>query len=350
MRILFINPRAYLPQLLGGVETTTFDLCRQLDSMGHASAVMSSINKYDLIWLRNRIMSRLARRVFPVENFRGARVYRGYQHEQGLTEVIADFRPEVLVIAGGSPAAFDLAPLCAASGVRTFFYFHELVQVLKLPNFDCLRDVELLANSEYTTQRLRALLQRDSVPLPPLVDHDAYRTQSTREFVTMVNPRQIKGGDIALALARACPDIPFLFVEAWHTKDSFVAGLRRDARALPNVTWRAPTQDMLSIFRRTRILLVPSRWEETWGRVITEAHASGIPAIATDYAALPESVGPGGVLVARDATLADWQSALRGVWDDASRYEELSARALAYSRRPEAQPAQRAADLIAALR
>lgn len=349
MRILFINPRPYLPQLLGGVETTTFDLCRQLSIMGHEAAVMCQIDKFDLLWVRNRIKSRLSHRHFPIDIFRGGRVYRGYEHHRGLEEVVRDFRPDALVIAGGAQASFELAPLCAATGVPSHLYFHELSQVLQLSDFSCLKAVRLFSNSNYTARRLRELLSRDSIAVPPLVDHDAYRTVTTRQYVTMVNPRKQKGGDVAFELAQSCPDIPFLFVEAWHTKDTFVAGLRREARRMPNVTWRRPTPDMRGIYRRTRILLAPSHWEETWGRVITEAHASGIPAIATDYAALPESMGPGGLLVGREAPFSEWQTALRRLWDDAALYDDLSARALEFSRRPEAQPARLAAAFLAGL-
>lgn len=350
MRILFINPRAYLPQLLGGVETTTFDLGRQLTAMGHSTAVMCQIGKYDWTWFKNRVKSRLTRRGFPPERFRGGRVYRGYEHDKSLQEVVDDFAPDALVIAGGALASFELTPPCVATGVPTHFYFHELSQIMKLQDFSCLAGARLLANSDYTARRLREILGRDSITVPPLVDQELYRTQSTRQFVTMVNPRRQKGGDVAFALARARPDIPFLFVEAWHTKDDFVAGLRRESRGMANLTWRRPTPNMRDIFRRTRILLVPSRWEETWGRVITEAHASGIPAIVSDYAALPESLGPGGILVSPDAPLSAWEEALRRLWDDPVAYEELSARALEYSRRSEAQPPQRAAAFIAALR
>src|SRR3974390_1949098 len=84
LRVLFVNPRAYLPQLLGGVETTTLDLCRQLAQMGHATAVMCGLSKYDVTWLRNRIVGRLTGRAFPRERYRGSSVYRGWLHERGL--------------------------------------------------------------------------------------------------------------------------------------------------------------------------------------------------------------------------------------------------------------------------
>ncbi len=202
----------------------------------------------------------------------------------------------------------------------------------------------------YCASIVKKLINLDPLVIPPLVDRSAYALKSTRRYVTMVNPRRIKGGQIAFDLAKACPDIPFVFVEAWNTTDPFVRGLCDAVRALPNVTWRKPTLDMNSIYAGTRILLVPSQWEETWGRVVTEAHASGIPVLARAYAALPESVGPGGVLVGADAPIEDWVKALRAMWDDHAYYDQLVARTVEFSARAEATPAYLAQKLISSLR
>jgi glycosyltransferase involved in cell wall biosynthesis len=348
LRVLFVNTRPYLPQLFGGIETTTFDLVQQLLKFGHDAAVMAQIKKYDSLWLRNRVRSRLLQRRFPVDSYRGTRVYRGYEHARALPGVLADFRPEVLVIAGGPHDSFHLASDCVCTGVRTVFYCHALIAVRQNPDCRVPAAARLLANSRYTARELHDLLGREASVIPPLVDPVAYRTPTTRQYVTMINPRRIKGGETAIELARACPDIPFLLVEAWYPDDS-VPPLRAAAARLPNVTWRRATPDMRSIYAKTRILLVPSVWEETWGRVVTEAQASGIPALARATAALPESVGPAGVLVPAYAPTDAWVRALRGLWDEPATYETYVSRAFEFSARAEAQPAQRVADFIAAL-
>jgi glycosyltransferase involved in cell wall biosynthesis len=348
LRVLFVNPRPCLPQLLGGVETTTFDLVQQLLKVGHEAAVMCQIRKYDRLWLRNRLTSRLLRRRFPVDTYRGTRVYRGHEHASALPEVLADFSPDVLVIAGGPHNSFDLATACVRSGLRTVFYFQELVALHQNPQYRVPAAVRILANSHYTARAVRDLLGRESSVIPPLVDPAAYRTPTTRRYVTMINPRRMKGGETAIELARLCPDIPFLLVEAWYPDDS-VPQLRAAAARLPNVSWRRPTTDMRSIYAKTRVLLVPSLAEETWGRVVTEAQASGIPALARAIAALPESVGPAGVLVPADAPMNAWAQALRRLWEEPTHYDTLVSRAFEFSARAEAQPAQRLADFVAAL-
>jgi glycosyltransferase involved in cell wall biosynthesis len=352
LRILFVNQRAYLPQLLGGVEQTTFELCRQLTQMGHQTAVMCGLVRGDATWLRNRIGSRLKRRGFPPGRYLGSPVYRGYDPRVGLEEVLADFGADGLVIAGGTHESFDLAAQCARTGLRSLYYFHDLETVRRLKTPDLLGGVGFVANSAYTARVVTEILGRTCIVIPPLIDRAGYRTTSAhgeRRHITMVNPRRVKGGQMAFELAQACPDIPFAFVEAWQDGNEFVHALRVAARRLPNVTWHRPTTDMRRIYATTRILLVPSDWEETWGRVASEAHVSGIPVLARAVAALPESVGPGGILLGPQAPLGDWIRALRSMWEDGNLYETLSARAREFSERTDAQPEHLATAFISAL-
>ncbi len=52
-----------------------------------------------------------------------------------------------------------------------------------------------------------------------------------------------------------------------------------------------PVQTPREYFALTRMLLVPSVWEEPFGRVAAEAMVNGIPAIVSNRGALPEVVG-----------------------------------------------------------
>jgi glycosyltransferase involved in cell wall biosynthesis len=98
---------------------------------------------------------------------------------------------------------------------------------------------------------------------------------------------------------------------------------------------RKPTDDPATLFRDCRVMLVPSQWPEAWGRVVSEAQISGIPTLASDVGGLPESVGPGGILVHPKDSKEAWLAGLTAIWDDADRYERLSELALAHSQRPD---------------
>jgi glycosyltransferase involved in cell wall biosynthesis len=72
--------------------------------------------------------------------------------------------------------------------------------------------------------------------------------------------------------------------------------------------------------------------------VVTEAQVSGIPALASARGGLPESVGPGGLLIPPDAGIEAWRDALDRLWNDEPLYRRLAAAALDHARRPEIQP------------
>jgi glycosyltransferase involved in cell wall biosynthesis len=157
--------------------------------------------------------------------------------------------------------------------------------------------------------------------------------------VTFINPHVEKGFERAVEIAARCPDIPFLFVESWKLDAENRARVERAIAHLENVTLEGRTGDMKTVYGRTRILLAPSKWEEAWGRVASEAHCSGIPVLGSRRGGLPEAIGKGGVVLDYDAPLDEWVSALRRLWSDDGHYEELSAAALRYSQRREMSPA-----------
>jgi glycosyltransferase involved in cell wall biosynthesis len=367
LRLLFVNSSGFLPHILGGVETTTFQLCQQLKRMGHEVAVWHKLESRDFVWFRNRIVGRLTGNRFPRARFRDLTVFRGYfggdtgpTHDFGPAhlDVVRRFTPHVVVVSGGTDGTLALAAKLKSAGPPVYHYFHDIMSIRHdLASRDTsnavpsLNGLGFLANSHYTATTAAALLGVDSTVIHPFVDYKLYRTQSLNQnCVTMINPREIKGGDTALALAQACPDIPFLFIEAWSSDDPFVAKLRGRVRQLANVTWQKSTSDMSPIYAKTKLLLVPSRWEETWGRVVTEAHISGIPALASNIGGLPESVGPGGYLVAPDAPISEWVKALRQIWNNSTTYQDLQDKAKAFSQRDESVPEVAASNFLGALR
>ncbi len=183
--------------------------------------------------------------------------------------------------------------------------------------------------------------------IPPIVRRAAYATESERTHVVFVTPHPFKGIGTLFALARRLPQCKFLVVESWALWPWQRARLRIAAKRIGNITWCAATSDMRTTYRRARILLAPSRWQEAWGRVVTEAHISGIPVIANNIGGLPESVGAGGILIDRDAGDDVWADAVELLWNDAAVYAEYVAAARAASTRPEVDEHRLTAALLA---
>jgi glycosyltransferase involved in cell wall biosynthesis len=84
---------------------------------------------------------------------------------------------------------------------------------------------------------------------------------------------------------------------------------------------------MRAIYGQTRLLLVPSRWEEGFGMVAIEAQSCRIPVIASARGGLPESVGDGGLLVDDYLNVDAWLAAIGPVLADPGVYQDLAERA-----------------------
>ena len=170
------------------------------------------------------------------------------------------------------------------------------------------------ANSDFTAERWRALCGIDCCVIPPIIDAERYLVAQTGKQVLFVNPTPIKGVEILFALAAACPELPFLVYESWNLAPAWREHCQQRARALGNVRWQAPTLDMRQAYAQARVLLMPSIWEESFGRTVIEAQLNGLPVLASHRGALPALVGQGGLTLEAHAPIADWAQALRHLY------------------------------------
>jgi glycosyltransferase involved in cell wall biosynthesis len=111
-----------------------------------------------------------------------------------------------------------------------------------------------------------------------------------RKYVTLININENKGGYVLAALAKEMPNVQFLAVIGSYDDGGLRPDIIKRLEGCPNVTLQAATTDIMSVYRQTRILLVPSRYE-SWGRVATEAMINGIPVLACPTAGLMENCG-----------------------------------------------------------
>lgn len=337
MNILFAGGNGYLPEMSGGVQSSTDHLVRQCAAAGHDVSVLAALFGQSAFGLRQRLRLKLSRAPLITDRQPGYKVMRAWFPWQAAEAAVRQARPDVAVVQCHKAALVGEA--LQACGVPLVVYlrnveYHELGGDLRT-----LKNARYIANSEFTAQAYKAEFGIDSTVIPPTIDPAKYTTDTSREVVTFINVYPEKGFERAVEIARACPDIPFQFCESWLLGEAHLARVRATLELLPNVTFRRRTGDMKSVYGRTRILLAPSKWEEAWGRVASEAHCSAIPVLGSTRGGLPEAIGPAGVTLSYDAPLADWVDALQRMWSDEAHYAELSAAARHYAARPALDPA-----------
>jgi len=115
-----------------------------------------------------------------------------------------------------------------------------------------------------------------------------------------------------------------------------------DLRRHRNIQVSPGVPQPMHIYAATRVLMVPSVWEEPSGRVSAEAMLNGVPPIVSDRGGLPEAVGDGGIIEPLPSWLTDktriiagpdhvrgWMDRVLEVMEDDEKRRAWSARARA---------------------
>ena len=337
MKILFVTTLGYPPQSAGGSKSSTHDLCTILKAKGHDVAVLCSVEPGGLLGLGNRIKRRVFPSYkFPVDHVVGYPVFRGWDPVAGVPEVVQRFKPDVAVVQAGQSVSISKALI--AVGIPTVLYLRD-VEFDKIGG-ELFEDklLNYIANSSFTALAVYNRFGVNAQVVPPLVIPERYITHTTRKNVLHINPHPMKGIEITLELAKRRQDIIFNVIESWSVGPDVLGRYKAIADSLPNVFWHKRIHDMRKIYCHARIVLAPSQCEEAWGRIATEAHINGIPVIASDLGGFPESVGPGGLLVASDAPMEKWECALSSLWDDPDLYAQYVEASFLFSKRKEILP------------
>ena len=199
-------------------------------------------------------------------------------------------------------------------------YKNEKIALSQNPQF-------IVYNSEWAKSELA--YNHDSFVMPPACDYRHYDTNkdpSTNEYITLINIDQNKGGEILRDIANAMPTRKFLAVKGSYSEPSFVGQITDQPS---NVTIVEKTTDIKSIYAKTRVLIMPSRYE-SWGRTATEAMCSGIPVISSGTPGLRENCGDAGIYVDR-GNIKKWVEEITKL-DTPARYRKASDKAKERSR------------------
>lgn len=204
---------------------------------------------------------------------------------------------------------------------------------------------KVLAVSTFVQTYLRRTHGVESLVVNPIVQFDEPPLPAKPQFITIFNPVEPKGGKMFRALAACLPEHRFAWVPGWdilrgptgafnpiiceaicRTIDiPFRGGVPIQVPMdLPNITRLEPSFPPHPIFQSARIVLVPSRWEEAFGRVAVEAMFFNVPVIGASVGGLTDIVGQGGIALPKD-DLAAWVDEIKKL-DDCDYYQKVQAR------------------------
>lgn len=272
---------AYVPFHNGGAETTLHDLLRAMTKRGHEAVVVLKESPYSTI--------------------------TDYEIE-GVKVVQAQDKRTILHYVPKSDVLITHLECSTRTSVLGNKFKVPVVQLIH-NNLDLTRryvaqGCDMIV---YNTNWIREDFRYEFDHIPSIVVHPpiiAERYKTTRgKKVTLVNLFESKGQDIFYHLVEKMPDVEFLAVEGGYGEQII--------KEYPNLTHMKNDFDIRNIFKETKIILMPSKYE-SYGRVACEALASGIPSIVSPTPGLKEALGDAGTYVTRDS-LEGWEKALRGL-------------------------------------
>jgi glycosyltransferase involved in cell wall biosynthesis len=270
------------------------------------------------------------------------------QFLQLFDTLLDTFAPEQVIACNGHRMILEALAHARARGVITSF----AVRAFGYYDTRYFRNVDhVFTCSRFLTDFYRDKIGLASTPLEPPIDWSAVVAPAeSRAFVTFVNPSLHKGlylfARLADMLGSRRPDIPILVVQSGHSGGSLNAIPGIDFSRYPQIMAAPPVPAPADYFALTRILVAPSVWEEPFGRVAAEAMINAIPALVSNRGSLPHVVGGDfsagggglvlpipewmtaeGTVLPSAAEIEPWYDAVCRLWDDASFYQAVAARA-----------------------
>jgi glycosyltransferase involved in cell wall biosynthesis len=200
-----------------------------------------------------------------------------------VEQALDDFAPDQLIACNGHPMIFEAMSRAHGRGVTTAFavrgfgyyeprYFADVDHA-----FTC---------SQFLSDVYREKVGLISTPIePPIRWSTVLAPGDSRAFVTFVHPAPHKGlllfARLADMLGSRRPDIPILVVQSGQSGGALNAIPGLDFSKYPQIMAAPPVPKPSDYFALTRILLVPSVWDEPFGRVAAEAMINGVPPIVS---------------------------------------------------------------------
>ncbi len=227
--------------------------------------------------------------------------------------------------------AREILELAHKRGFQGLYYVHDAE--FKPTDLRVIADLSchIVCSSGFLAEKVSKVIGRQARVIYPASEWYFDTEGDPDGYVTMINPFQVKGIDTFLEIAQRLPLVKFLLLESWKLNDTSLAELEARLTQVPNVRFQHRVPDMRSVYGQTKLLLVPSVWEEGFGMVAVEAQSCRIPVIASARGGLPESVGDGGILIQDYRNVEEWVNAINEVLRDSSMFRELSNRAFCHA-------------------
>ncbi len=318
LKLLIAQHRWWFPTALSGADFANHELARKMAEQGVDVHVHGILPPGET--------RRVRRRRYTAEGIPVSLVKSDFLKHLGNR--VQEFKPDVVLTTCPEPncGADDITRMVDAVSrfdIPVVLYVHDLESTL--PLFENVKNqlAAVITNSRFMVKRIEELWAVPCDLVYPVPDaRPFYQDNPGGPFITFFTPLPHKGLGLAHTLVtRRFPDRPFLFVEGFIDPADHGISLTRSG----NLVHARRSPDIPTIYSMSRMVIIPSQWEEPFGRIALEAMLSRVPVIASRTGGLPESVGDGGILIDDFSNVDHWVDAIESVSDTKERRRVITA-------------------------
>lgn len=343
MKVMYICGM-YVPSH-GGAEISMYSLLKNLKEKLNWEVLSVTDERYSKTKINN--------------NFNKVPI-RTVSHSNRLNEIdkiITEYKPDVIITQlMWSDVALELAK---KHSVPSIMRVCKVPLELDLSKNSNISPTAIISTSKAVKNYVKENWDRNSEIIKPLVEVGDYIINDKNfepiknNLVFMFNPLKRKGGLVFKEISSRLPECQFGTVFGWsslkeskNSKDFSLEYIKRITESegskfdgsLPdyidfsdcnNIKIFEPKDDSKKLYEKIKILLIPSQWEEAFGRVAIEAMANGIPIIASDIAGLKDAVGYGGILLEKE-DIKSWVEEIKKLNEDDEYYKMWSKKSKEY--------------------
>lgn len=306
----------------GGASRSIQTLFKALVAQGHKCVTVSPASKENHITVDGVLCIRTAQQRQWTEN-----IISADNPDLVLTQLAGDhwvinkatryFVPVVLRI----PSFGEY--MCGASDkfiTCTRFCLHKESCPHRVDRSDTIKKADaIVTSSQYAARAIFQFYRRNALVMYPPVDSEAHLVAKTGDRITLIRGHIAKGIKTFYNVIKGCPEYKYLIVDNRVTQPAGVKA--SDIKTMPS------TSDMKAVWNQTRILMVPSRGSESFGRVCIEASLNGIPVVAARHTGLVESAGLESTIPMTPGNPEAWREEIRKLMTDQVYYTERSRKA-----------------------
>jgi len=342
MRILSVKSVNILST--NGEDINTVEILRELKTLGHQVSILATALKSEYeqsnqileTWTnRYKIKTKTSNKI----NFDFYGIDTNiffidyvYKFNDAIKEFIYEYKPDIVFTNFWD---FVLLNFLQKNNIKylTFVSDHTFSTHKKFLVKDAMEVIENIKHvvtfSNYTKNKLKETWNKNAFLKYPTINENLYKVDTnTKEYIGLINPVQPKGVDLFVSLADNLAKYLFVALGGWN--DEYAKEYKKQCKKYPNLKYLKTTDDMKKFYSKTKILLVPSIWEESFGRVCIEAMLNGIPVITSKQGGLLEAV-PYSDFNLDTSDLQKWINLIKKL-DDEIYYSQVSKKMLELSK------------------